>query len=106
MKTKHLTGSGLLLVWAIVALSTPLMAQRTFDYPAPTYPNLRDVDGPEDLLEIARTIVNRPSREGTGFAVGWGASNLAREFCWPRTVPLIVTLWQPWRWRSEKPGGK
>ena len=66
MKTKHLTGSGLLLVWAIVALSTPLMAQRTFDYPAPTYPNLRDVDGPEDLLEIARTIVNRPTRDGSG----------------------------------------
>jgi hypothetical protein len=47
------------------------MAQGKFEYPPPTYPELRDVHSAEDLLDIARVVVNRPSRGGSGFGVGW-----------------------------------
>jgi len=57
---------------AVACLCAPLPAQRNLEYPPPAYPELRDVDNARDLLDIARVIVNRPSREGSGFAVGWG----------------------------------
>ena len=71
MAKRNLAKSGWLLVCAIVALCAPLMAQGKFEYPPPTYPELRDVHSAEDLLDIARVVVNRPSRDGSGFGVGW-----------------------------------
>lgn len=55
-----------------MVLCASLMAQGKLLYPPPAYPELMEVRSAEDLLDIARVIVNRPSRESSGFAVGWG----------------------------------
>ncbi len=68
----NLTKSGWLLACAILVFGAPLMAQGKLEYPPPTYPELMDVHSAEDLLDIARVVVNRPSRDGSGFGVGWG----------------------------------
>ncbi len=55
-----------------LALTSTVLAQENLQYPSPRYPELREVQSTADLLDIARTVVNRPSRDGSGFLVGWG----------------------------------
>jgi len=50
---------------------TPLRAQSNQEYPAPRYPELREVTSAEDLLDIARAVVRRPSR-GASLYPGYG----------------------------------
>ncbi len=71
MTTKSFIKTGLILLYGL-ALPSTVMAQANLQYPSPRYPELREVQSADDLLEIARTIVNRPSRAGSGFLIGWG----------------------------------
>ena len=72
MTTRQFIESRLLVVFAIFALTAPLLGQVHFEYPAPRYPELRDVETAADLLDIARPIVTRENRAESGFLVGWG----------------------------------
>lgn len=45
---------------------------RKLEYPAPRYPELREVKTATDLLDIARTVVKRKARGGSGFYPGYG----------------------------------
>ena len=49
----------------------PLAAQGHLEYPEPRYPQLRSVKTAEDLLDIARAVVRRPSR-GASLYPGYG----------------------------------
>ncbi len=72
MNTKRFIKSQLPVVFAILTLTAPLLGQVHFEYPAPRYPELMDVETAADLLDIARPIVTRENRAESGFLVGWG----------------------------------
>ncbi len=72
MTTKQFIESKLPVIFTIFALTAPLLGQAHFEYPAPRYPELRDVKTAADLLDIARPIVTRENRAESGFLVGWG----------------------------------
>ena len=71
MTTKTFIKTGFMLLYGL-ALTSTVMAQENLQYPSPRYPELREVQSSDDLLDIARTVVNRPSRAGSGFLIGWG----------------------------------
>ncbi len=63
MTTKTFIKTGLMLLYGL-ALTSTVIAQENLQYPSPRYPELREVQSTADLLDIARTVVNRPSRGG------------------------------------------
>ena len=76
--TKRIALSAVLTVLGFVGMRVaPLTAQGNLEYPEPRYPQLRNVKTVEDILDIARAVVRRPSR-GASPAVG-RAAELARR---------------------------
>jgi len=70
--TKRIGLSAVLTVVVLVGMGVvPLTAQGNLEYPEPRYPQLRNVKTAEDLLDIARAVVRRPSR-GASLYPGYG----------------------------------
>ena len=67
--TKRIALSAVLTVLFMGMLVVPLTAQGNLEYPEPRYPQLRNVKTAEDLLDIARAVVRRPSR-GASLSTG------------------------------------
>ena len=70
--TKRIALSAVLTVLGFVGMRVaPLTAQGNLEYPEPRYPQLRNVKTVEDILDIARAVVRRPSR-GASLYPGYG----------------------------------
>jgi len=69
--TKRMALSAVLTVLVMGMRVDPLTAQGHLGYPEPRYPQLRSVKTAEDLLDIARAVVRRPSR-GASLYPGYG----------------------------------
>jgi hypothetical protein len=70
--TKRMSLSAVLTVLVFMGMRVaPLTAQGNLEYPEPRYPYLKNVETAEDLLDIARAVVTRPSR-GASLYPGYG----------------------------------